>query len=538
MRAIAIAVITKDSANGISFRGNTPWPLLRQSADLIEKHTKDQVVIMGRKTWDSIPRKQKQLAGRTTYIISRKLTTLELVREYGPGVLAFSSITDAMLNAVAHDASKKIFIVGGGEILHKAFAENLVSAIYLTDIQNKFDADMFIKLPTNFEKVETSDMFSQEIPGTSTKDTPNQVVRYQINVLKMIDNQEESEYLATLMGIMKHGVSAKYNDIDIKKVFGTQLTFNLENSFPRFTTRQIHVKGLFLEMLWYLRGDSNLSFLHENKIYINNKYATEESHKKNGFNYKVHEIGPCEGYQWRHFGGIDQLSNAVNQLLEKKNATIISWNPIDYPKMAMKPRTLAIQFDINNTRLDTRIVLDTVDMIMQFPGMVSAYSLLALLVAKMSKLQPGKIILQVGTSYIRESHISTVEYETERTPFPFPLVGIKRELTIDTLSTFDIEEDIVWESYKYHEGLTYPTSTPTPSNPATPSTPPTPASTPSNPITPATPAIPSTPTTVSTPSAPSVVPPLPSTPAPTVLPVQTIPEVDDDLVLPLPIKPI
>jgi dihydrofolate reductase/thymidylate synthase len=470
MRAIATAVLAKDSANGISFKGNIPWPSLKQSAELIEKHTKDHIIIMGRKTWDTIPRNQKPIAGRINYVISRKLSTLDLVREYGSGVVVFRSLDEAMLSAVAHNADKKIFIMGGGEILKEAFSKNLVGFIYLTDIQNKYEADMFIKFPTNFDKIETTDVISQEIPGTSTKTTPNEIIRYQVILFKIAKNIEEMAYLEMLGTIIDQGMPDKISDYDVVKLFGTQLSFNLENSFPRFTTRKTPVKGAFLELMWLLRGDTDLKYLHEHKIHINDKYATEGFHKERGFDYKMGEIGRCEGYQWRNFSG-DQLANVVNQLKEKSgDFVMISWNPLDLPKMAIKPKTIAIQYNINRTRLDCRVILNTVDMIGQFPMIVSAYSLMTLLVAKMSKLQPGKITFQMGVSYIRESHINNAKYESERTPFPFPLVGIRRELMIEHLDTFDVDEDIVWDNYVYHEGLAY-SKPETPVKPETPTKP-------------------------------------------------------------------
>jgi dihydrofolate reductase/thymidylate synthase len=457
MRAIATAVIAKDAANGISYKGNIPWPQLRQSADLIENRTKDNVVIMGRKTWESIPKGSKPYAGRLNYIISKKLTTLAIAREYGTGVVVFASLEEAMLSALAHNSDKKIFIIGGGEIFKEAIAKNLVSTIILTDIQNKFEADTFFKFPTNFEKLESTDMISQEIPGTATKNSPNEQIKYMITVFRVYQNAEEVEYLKLLASIIQAGIKGKINEFDVLKIFGTQLTFNLENSFPRFTTRKVPVKGVFLETLWQLRGDTNIDFLRENKIYTNDKYATKEFHEKNAFDYKPGEIGHCEGYQWRNFGG-DQLAQVVSQIKERTGENvIISWNPVDYPKMAIKPKTLAIQFDVS-TRLDCRVILNSVDMISQFPMMVAGYSFLALLMSKMTKVQPGRITFQVGTSYIREAHISCAEYEIERTPYPFPLVGIRRDLSVEDLNTFDIDEDIVWENYVYHEGLTYPTS--------------------------------------------------------------------------------
>lgn len=463
MRAIAIAVIAKDSANGISYKGNIPWPSLRQSAELIESRTKDQIVIMGRKTWDSIPKGSKPLPNRLNYVISRKLTTLSIVREYGSGVVVFSSLEDAMLSALAHNSEKKIFIIGGGELFKEALSKNLISNIILTDVQNKFDADMFFKFPTHFEKLETTEMFSQEIPGTATKNSPNESIRYQISVFRIYQNSEEIEYLNLLVSLIKNGTRGKIGDKDVIKIFGSQLTFNTENSFPRFTTRKIPVKGVFLEILWMLRGDTNINFLRENKIYIHDKYATEDAHKKNGFDYKPGEIGHCEGYQWRNFGG-DQLVNVINKLKVSRDSAdeniIVSWNPVDLSKMAIKPKTIALQFNVN-TRLDCRVILNDVDMITQFPQMVSGYSFLLLLMAKMTNLRPGRITFQIGLSYIQESHRTSAEFEIERTPYPFPLVGIRRDLTLEDLNTFDVDEDIVWENYVYHEGLAYPTNTAT-----------------------------------------------------------------------------
>ena len=247
MRAIATLIVAVDTNLGIGKDGKLPWPRLEKDMEFFLEMTDSSIVIMGLKTWDSLPK--KPLSKRINYVISKKLTTLDLVREYGAQCAAFNNLDDAVLSGMTHFPESKIYIIGGADIYKEALNKNIVRQMFVTEIQQKFQCDTFFpKITDNFEKIRSSEMHTQEI---KTGDDKNPVVpiRYQIHTYNLIQNMSELGYLELMGRIVHNGYdvdpSNERTGTGTKSIWGSQLSFDLTKGFPLLTTKKTYLRGIF-----------------------------------------------------------------------------------------------------------------------------------------------------------------------------------------------------------------------------------------------------------------------------------------------------
>ncbi|HEY2556045.1 MAG TPA: thymidylate synthase [Diaminobutyricibacter sp.] len=232
-----------------------------------------------------------------------------------------------------------------------------------------------------------------------------------------------------------------------RSVFGRQLRFDLADGFPLITTKRVHFKSIAYELLWFLRGESNVGWLRENGVTIWDEWADGQG-----------ELGPVYGVQWRSWptpdgSHIDQISQVVETLRtdpDSRRIIVSAWNVAEIPKMALAPCHAFFQFYVADGRLSCQLYQRSADLFLGVPFNIASYALLTLMVAAQVGLEPGEFIWTGGDCHIYDNHIEQVTEQLSRDPFPAPHLRVLTERA----SIFDYRfEDFVVEDYQHHPAI-------------------------------------------------------------------------------------
>ena len=226
------------------------------------------------------------------------------------------------------------------------------------------------------------------------------------------------QYLDLMRHVLENG--AKKEDrtgTGTLSVFGHQMRFNLSEGFPLLTTKKLHTKSIVYELLWFLRGDTNVKYLQEHGVNIWNEWAGE-----NG------ELGPVYGAQWRSWTTadgrtIDQISEVVDQIKtnpDSRRLIVSAWNVGEIPKMALPPCHLLFQFYVAAGRLSCQLYQRSADIFLGLPFNIASYSLLTMMVAQVCDLEPGEFILTLGDAHLYSNHIEQARLQLTRRPLQLP----------------------------------------------------------------------------------------------------------------------
>ncbi|WP_166805732.1 thymidylate synthase [Cryobacterium ruanii] len=258
----------------------------------------------------------------------------------------------------------------------------------------------------------------------------------------------DAQYAALLRETLEHGTKkTDRTGTGTRSVFGRQLRFDLAAGFPLVTTKRVHFASIAYELLWFLRGDSNVTWLQEKGVRIWNEWADE-----NG------ELGPVYGVQWRSWptpGGttIDQISVVLDTLRtdpDSRRMIVSAWNVADLPKMALAPCHALFQFYVADGRLSCQLYQRSADLFLGVPFNIASYALLTQLVAEQAGLDLGEFVWTGGDCHIYDNHVEQVTEQLSRTPFPSPTLRVKP----GRASLFDYEyEDLVLENYQHHPAI-------------------------------------------------------------------------------------
>lgn len=239
------------------------------------------------------------------------------------------------------------------------------------------------------------------------------------------------QYLDLLHRILEEGkVKTDRTGTGTKSVFGHQMRFNLEDGFPLLTTKKLHLKSIIYELLWFLKGDTNVKYLQEHGVRIWNEWADE-----NG------DLGPVYGHQWRswpdHRGGtIDQIQNVIDlikQHPDSRRMLVTAWNPADISEMALPPCHCLFQFYVADGRLSLQLYQRSADTFLGVPFNIASYALLLLMMAQVTGLKAGDFIHTTGDTHLYLNHIEQAKLQLTRTPRELP----QMKLNPDVKSLFD-----------------------------------------------------------------------------------------------------
>ena len=243
------------------------------------------------------------------------------------------------------------------------------------------------------------------------------------------------QYLDLLDEVLREGtVKEDRTGTGTVSVFGRQLRFDLDQGFPLLTTKQLHLKSIIHELLWFLSGDTNVRYLQEHGVRIWNEWADEHG-----------DLGHVYGYQWRSWpdydgGSIDQIATIVDDIRrtpDSRRLIVSAWNVADLPRMNLPPCHLLFQFYVADGRLSLQLYQRSADLFLGVPFNIASYALLLQMTAQVTGLRPGDFILTLGDAHIYRNHLDQVRLQLSRTPRPLP----RMELNPARSSLFDFRYD-------------------------------------------------------------------------------------------------
>jgi thymidylate synthase len=272
------------------------------------------------------------------------------------------------------------------------------------------------------------------------------------------------QYLELLRHVRDLGVAkGDRTGTGTRSIFGYQMRFDLAEGFPLVTTKKVHLKSIIHELLWFLKGETNIRYLKENGVSIWDEWATDEG-----------ELGPVYGYQWRSWptpdgGAIDQIAEVVEQIKVRPNSRrlmVSAWNPAQLPDegvspqenarrglMALAPCHTLFQFYVADGRLSCQLYQRSADIFLGVPFNIASYALLTMMVAQVTGLKPGDFIHTLGDAHLYSNHVQQADEQLQRQPLPLPQMRLNP--AVDNIFEFKYE-DFALENYQSHSRISAP----------------------------------------------------------------------------------
>lgn len=259
------------------------------------------------------------------------------------------------------------------------------------------------------------------------------------------------QYLQLLQDILANGVEkTDRTGTGTKSVFGYQMRFDLNEGFPLVTTKKVHLRSIIHELLWFLKGETNIAYLKQHNVSIWDEWADA-----NG------ELGPVYGKQWRSWEGangvvIDQVKDLIDQIKknpDSRRLIISAWNVADLPKMALMPCHTIFQFYVAEGKLSCQLYQRSADVFLGVPFNIASYALLTMMIAQVCDLKPGDFVHTFGDVHIYSNHMEQVNLQLSRTPFPLPIMKLNPAVKDIFAFTFD---DFTLENYQSHPAIKAP----------------------------------------------------------------------------------
>lgn len=253
------------------------------------------------------------------------------------------------------------------------------------------------------------------------------------------------QYLNLLNRILTEGATkTDRTGTGTKSVFGNQMRFNMADGFPLLTTKKLHLKSIIYELLWFLRGDTNVKYLQEHGVRIWNEWAREDG-----------DLGPIYGHQWRAWpdgkgGQIDQIAQAIEDIKhnpDSRRIIVNAWNVAQLPEMALAPCHAFFQFYVANGRLSLQLYQRSADSFLGVPFNIASYALLTMMVAQVCGLEPGDFVHTLGDAHLYRNHLEQARLQLTREPRPLPRMIINPN--VQNINDFTYE-DFTLEGYDPH----------------------------------------------------------------------------------------
>ena len=457
------------SNNGIGSEGKIPWMLRNDLKNFqqitiktFKPYTKNMVV-MGRKTWESLPNKSKPLKNRINVVLTRntRQTLKKEIEAYKDTYVKhdFNEILEVSDLNNKFNLSN-IFIIGGEEIYKQALESGKVSKIYLTEIYKDVECDTFF--PTiateDFNLTYVSKFYSENNIYYRYKEFSS----VKCDKVKVWQNNEELKYLEVLNKIITKGlVREDRTGVGTFSLFGERFEYDISDTFPALTTKRVFMKGIFEELMLYISGKTDNKILNDKKIHIWDGNTTREFLDKRGLpHYPEGDMGETYGFNFRHFGaeyvdckqdytgqGFDQIQNVLYLIKNDPHSRriIISlWNPGTMDKAALPACLCFYQFyvDTKNKQLNLQIYIRSSDYFLANNWNTLTGALLVNMICNLKdiNLKPGKLVVVTGDVHVYKNHIDQVKENLERIPRPFPkLVFTEEKDSLDDYSYSDIK---------------------------------------------------------------------------------------------------
>ena len=253
------------------------------------------------------------------------------------------------------------------------------------------------------------------------------------------------QYLQLMQHVLDHGVRKEdRTGTGTVSLFGHQMRFDLSQGFPLVTTKRLHLRSIIHELLWFLRGDTNIRYLKDNQVSIWDEWADEQG-----------ELGPIYGYQWRSWptpdgGHIDQISQLIEQIKhnpDSRRLIVSAWNVAAIDQMALPPCHAFFQFYVADGRLSCQLYQRSADIFLGVPFNIASYALLTMMVAQVCGLKVGDFVHTLGDAHLYANHLQQAQLQLSRPPYPLPTMQLNPK--IDSIFDFTID-DFELQGYQHH----------------------------------------------------------------------------------------
>lgn len=259
------------------------------------------------------------------------------------------------------------------------------------------------------------------------------------------------QYLDLMRHVLENGArKADRTGTGTMSVFGYQMRFDLADGFPMVTTKKLHLRSIIHELLWFLRGETNIRYLQEHGVSIWDDWADEEGN-----------LGPVYGAQWRSWptpdgGAIDQISQLLEQIRnnpDSRRLLVTAWNPADVGRMALPPCHCLFQFYVAEGRLSCQLYQRSADIFLGVPFNIASYALLTMMMAQVTGLRPGDFVHTFGDAHLYSNHLDQVQTQLTRVPYPLPVMRLNSSVS----SLFDfVYDDFALSDYAFHPHIKAP----------------------------------------------------------------------------------
>ena len=279
--------------------------------------------------------------------------------------------------------------------------------------------------------------------------------------------KNEAAYLDLIRYVRDHGTEkGDRTGTGTRSHFGAQLRFDLSDGFPLLTTKKVHMKSITYELFWFLKGDTHVKYLQDNKVRIWNEWSTAEQTAR--FGRPEGELGPIYGHQWRNYGaskkpdgsynqdGVDQIVEVIEQIKNNPNSRrliVSGWNPAEATQVALPPCHTLFQFFVADGKLSCQLYQRSADLFLGVPFNIASYSLLTHMIAQVCDLEVGEFIWTGGDCHLYQNHIEQVNEQLSREAYELPTLWLNPDIKDIFDFTFD---DIRVENYKSHPAIKAP----------------------------------------------------------------------------------
>ena len=283
----------------------------------------------------------------------------------------------------------------------------------------------------------------------------------------MITTKNEAAYLDLIRYVRDHGTEkGDRTGTGTRSHFGAQLRFDLQEGFPLLTTKKVHMKSITYELFWFLKGDTNVKYLQDNKVRIWNEWSTAEQTAR--FGRPEAELGPIYGHQWRNYGatkaedgsynqdGVDQITEVIEQIKNNPNSRrliVSGWNPAEATQVALPPCHTLFQFFVADGKLSCQLYQRSADVFLGVPFNIASYALLTHMIAQVCELEVGDFVWTGGDTHLYSNHFEQAQLQLSREPLG--LCQLKLNPEIKNLFDFKFE-DIEIIGYESHPGIKAP----------------------------------------------------------------------------------
>tara|TARA_B100001094_G_scaffold319286_1_gene363896 strand:- start:157 stop:1494 length:1338 start_codon:yes stop_codon:yes gene_type:complete len=422
-------IVCVDCSYGISKNRTIPWNV-KEDLENFKKITsncethKRNVLIVGKNTFESLPK------------------SLQMSHDKHRLTIQVSRSSSNTIDKVIEDCNKdenidKIFICGGSDIYQYAINNLQIDAVYMTKLKNSFDCDNSI----DFHSVLNTNFKIRSYLNNNT-----------FEYFEYVPLLQEELYLNLLKNVLYNGkYSLDRTNTGTIRLFGERLEFSLDR-FPLLTTKKVYWRGIVHELLWFLKGHTNVKLLQNESVHIWDGNTSREYLDSIGLlDRNVGDAGPIYGYQWRKWNadysqpdskGVDQLQECID--LIKNNPTsrrilFTAWNPEQLNLMALPPCHIMCQFFVDGNLLSCQMYQRSVDCFLGLPFNIASYALLTYIIAHITGKTPHRLILVLGDTHIYSNHIEQVKQQITRIPYDFPTIAFKRQVkNIDDFVADDI----------------------------------------------------------------------------------------------------